>query len=205
MIYFFDNYDGVSAEDLAELLPSQRREKFQKLKKKRDRENCAISYLLLKKALRNYGIDSFHIAVGENGKPYLSGCDEVFFNISHSDSGVAVIVDKAPVGIDIQDIVPVRDGIIERCFYQEEKGKIYSSPVPEREFTRLWTLKESAVKCNGETIVDLHNYCFTEDENIFKKYEKTFTVFERKNLFISACGQRDFSDIIYVKNKEELL
>jgi 4'-phosphopantetheinyl transferase len=205
MIYFFDNYDGVSAEDLAELLPSQRREKFQKLKKKRDRENCAISYLLLKKALRNYGIDSFHIAVGENGKPYLSGCDEVFFNISHSDSGVAVIVDKAPVGIDIQDIVPVRDGIIERCFSQEEKGKIYSSPVPERAFTRLWTLKESAVKCNGETIADLHNYCFTEDENIFKKYEKTFTVFERKNLFISACGQRDFSDIIYVKNKEELL
>lgn len=205
MIYFFENYDSFSAENLADCLPSQRKEKFQRLKKKRDRENCVISYLLLKKALRDYGIDSFSIAVGENGKPYLSGCGEVFFNISHSDSGVAVVVDKAPVGIDIQDIVPIRDGVIERCFSQGEKEIIYSSPAPEREFTRLWALKESAVKCNCETVANLKNYCFEESENSFRKYGKTFTVHERKNLFISACGQRDFSDIIYVKNKEELL
>lgn len=205
MIYFFDNYDGVSAEELAELLPSQRKEKFQRLKKKRDRENCVISYLLLKKALRNYGIDSFRIAVGENGKPYITDCDGIFFNISHSDSGVTVVVDKSPVGIDVQDIVPVRDSIIRRCFSQGEKEKIYSSSAPEREFTRLWTLKECAVKCSGETVANLQNYCFEENEARFNKYGKTFTVHERKNLFISVCGQRDFSDIIQLKSKEELL
>lgn len=205
MIYFFDNYEAFSAEDFADLLPIQRREKFEKLKKKRDRENCVISYLLLKKALKNYGVCDFEIAVGQNGKPYLLNNPDIFFNISHSDSGVAVVVDKAPVGIDIQDIVPVREGVIERCFSQEEKDMFFTSPSPEREFTRLWTLKESAVKCHGETIASLKNYSFVESEKIFSKYEKIFTVYERKNLFISVCGERGFSDIIQVATKEELL
>ena len=205
MIYFFDNYEAFSAEELADLLPAQRRAKFGKLKKKRDRENCVISYLLLKKALKKYGIGTFETAVGENGKPYLADGSDVFFNISHSDSGVAVVVDTAPVGIDIQDIVPVRDGVIERCFSQAEKDIISASPAPEREFTKLWTLKESAVKYHGETVASLKKYSFEENKSIFTKYEKTFTVHERKNLFISVCGERDFSDIIQVTTKEELL
>lgn len=205
MIYFFDDYFNFSAEDFADLLPAERREKYEKLKKKRDRENCVISYLLLKKALKNYGIGTFETAVGENGKPYLADISDIFFNISHSDSGVAVAVDTAPVGIDIQDIVPVRDGVIERCFSQEEKDIICTSPTPEREFTKRWALKESAVKCNGETVANLKDYSFENSGTIFTKYEKTFTVHERKNLFISVCGERDFSDIIQVTTKEELL
>ena len=205
MIYFFDNYDNFFAEDFADLLPVRRREKFEKLKKKRDRENCVISYLLLKKALGNLGICDFETAVGENGKPYLLNRPDIFFNISHSDSGVAVVVDTAPVGIDIQDIVPVRDGVIERCFSQKEKDIIYASATPEREFTKRWTLKESAVKYHGETVANLKDYSFEGAENIFAKYGKKFTVHERKNLFISVCGERDFSDIIQVTTKEELL
>lgn len=205
MIYFFENYNEFSAEKFIDFLPENRRKKLDSIKLKRDRENCIVSYLLLRKALRNYSIENFEIAIGENGKPYLEHYNNIFFNISHTNSGVAVVVDENPVGIDVQDILRVRESVMDRCFSDDEKEKVHCSSEPERVFTRLWTLKESAVKCNAETVAFLKNYCFDSDEKSFKNFGKIFTVFERKNLFISACGSRDFLQIIECKTKEEIL
>lgn len=204
MIYFFDDYENFSAEKFLDFLPQERREKFEKLKIKRDKENCVISYLLLKKALKNFDIESFEILIGENGKPFLKNNENVFFNISHTISGVAVVADKNPVGIDVQDILEVRNAVVERCFSGKEKELIFNSASPEKEFTRLWTLKESAVKCNSETVANLKNYCFESEEKSFLKYGKIFTTSERKNLFISVCGTKEFFEIIETK-MEELL
>lgn len=205
MIYFFENYDGFYCEKFLDFLPENRREKFERLKKKRDKENCVISYLLLKKALADFGINNFEIEIGESGKPFLKNNENIFFNISHTDGGVAVVADESPVGIDIQDILPVREGVIERCFSENEREIISKSNSPERDFTRLWTLKESAVKFNGETVAELKNYCFENSGKAFKKYGKNFTTFERKNLFISVCGEREFSEIKEIKSLEEIL
>ncbi|MBR6531704.1 MAG: 4'-phosphopantetheinyl transferase superfamily protein [Clostridia bacterium] len=205
MIYFFGNYDDFFCEKFLDFLSGKRREKFEKLKRKRDRENCVISYLLLKKALSDYGINDFEIITGENGKPFLKDRNDIFFNISHTDGGVAVAVDKSPVGIDIQDILPLREGVIERCFSENEKELIFKSEQPEKEFTRLWTLKESAVKCTGETVANLKNYCFENNGKSFEKFDKKFTTFERKNLLISVCGSREFSEIKEIRNLEEVL
>ena len=204
MIYFFDDYENFSAEKFLDFLPQERREKFEKLKIKRDKENCVISYLLLKKALKNFGIESFEILIGENGKPFLKDRENVFFNISHTSSGVAVVADKNPVGIDVQDILEVRNAVIERCFSEKEKELIFNSASPEKEFTRLWTLKESAVKCNSETVANLKNYCFEIEEKSFPKYGKIFTTSERKNLFISVCGTKEFFEKIETKTEEHL-
>lgn len=205
MIYFFENYDEFSAEKFLKFLSQNRREKFEKLKQKRDKENCVISYLLLKKSLADFGIRNFEIEIGENGKPFLKNHKNIFFNISHTSSGVAVVADKSPVGIDIQDILPVKKGVLERCFSEEETEMILKCNSPEKEFTRLWTLKESAVKCNGETVAFFKNYCFETDEKTFENFGKKFTTFERKNLLISVCGSREFSEIKEIKNLEEIL
>ena len=204
MIYFFDDYDNFSCENFSDFLSEKRREKFNKLKKKRDKENCVASYLLLKKALKDFGIENFEIVIGENGKPFLKDNGNTFFNISHTASGVAVVADEKPVGIDIQDILEAKNAVIERCFSEREKEIISSSPSPEKDFTRLWTLKESAVKCSAETVASLKNYCFEEREKVFEKYGKIFTTFERKNLFISVCGEKEFFKIIEVKTEELL-
>ena len=204
MIYFFKNYDEFSAEKFLKFLPQNRREKFEKTKQKRDKENCVISYLLLKKSLADFGVESFEIEIGENGKPFLKNNENIFFNISHTNGGVAVVADTKPVGIDVQDILSVKNGVVERCFSEEEKELISKSNSPEEEFTRLWTLKESAVKCNGETVAFLKNYCFETNEKTFKKYEKIFTTSERKNLFISVCGEKEFFEIIEIKTEELL-
>lgn len=204
MIYFFDDYENFSAEKFLSFLDDNRREKYEKTRQKRDKENCVISYLLLKKALKNFGIDNIEFEIKENGKPFLKDCNNVFFNISHTSSGVAVVADKSLVGVDVQDILDVKEKVVERCFSKAEKEKIFSSDCPQKEFTRLWTLKESAVKCNGKTVASLKNYCFENSEKTFVKYGKTFTTFERKNLLISVCGNRDFSEIIEVKTEELL-
>ena len=128
MIYFFDDYENFSAEKFSAFLDTNRKEKYEKTKQKRDKENCVVSYLLLKKALKDFGIKDFRIEIGENGKPFLKDNDTVFFNISHTASGVAVIADKKPVGIDIQDILDVKEKVIERCFSEDEKEIIFSSP-----------------------------------------------------------------------------
>ena len=204
MIYFFNDYENFSAEKFLVLLDQKRREKFDKLKKQRDKENCVISYLLLKKALKDFGIENFEIAIGDNGKPFLKDSTDIFFNLSHTDSGVAVVADKNPVGIDVQDILPLRSGVIDRCFSEKERNIISDSSSPDEEFTRLWTLKESAVKCNAETVAFLKNYCFEEKELSFSKYGKAFTTFKIKNLFVSVCGAREFLKITEIKTEDLL-
>ena len=71
MIYFFNDYDNFSAEKFLKFLPKNRQEKFNKLKRKNDRDNCAVAYLLLRFALKENKIENFEIVIGENGKPFL--------------------------------------------------------------------------------------------------------------------------------------
>ncbi len=201
MIYFFENYDGFSEDNFLNFLPQNRKEKYKKLRQKRDKENCVIAYILLRKALRDFGVENFEVEINDNGKPFLKNNNEIFFNISHTHSGVAVVADESPVGIDIQDILPVKNSVIERCFSEGEKKLTEKSSAPEIEFTRLWTLKESAVKFDGTGIADLKNYDFASGAF----FDKKFTTFARKNLYISVCGLREFSDIKIIENLEEVL
>ncbi len=205
MIYFFENYDDFCAEKFLKFLPQERIKKYENLKQKRDKENCIIAYILLKKALRDYGIENFEICAEENGKPFLKNIDNLFFSISHTGSGVAVVADKDIVGVDVQDILPVKERVLNRSFSDGEKMLIKNSQTPDREFTRLWTLKESAVKFDGKGIVNLKSFCFENEEKSFAKFGKVFTTFERKNLFISVCGLREFFEIIEIKKLEEIL
>ncbi len=204
MIYFFENYDGFSCEKYLAYLPAERREKYERLKLRRDKENCVIAYILLRKALSDYGIYEPEFTMNENGKPFLKNSN-IHFSISHTNSGVVVLAFPGPVGIDIQDIQPVRDGVMKRCFSDEEKEWVIGQRSPQRAFTRLWTLKESIVKCNGETVASLGNYCFEKPRKAMKKYDKIFTTHERKNLFISVCGDKIFSEIKEIENLEEIL
>lgn len=204
MIYFFDNYESLNLDRAEELLPAERYEKFCRLRQNRDKENCLAAYLLLKHALREKGIDSFNIKTGENGKPYLENC-ELFFNISHCQYGAAVAVSHSPVGIDVQEITEYSEGIAKRVFSEEEIHLTENSENRDRTFTRLWTLKEAAAKCDGRGISVLKDFCFENSGMKFTKYGKNFTTWERKNLFVSACGDEDFFDIKELNSLEVLL
>lgn len=198
MIYFFDDYEIFSAENFLNFLPKNRQEKLNKLKRKIDRDNCAAAYLLLRFALKENRIDNFEIIIGENGKPFLKS-GEIFFNISHCAEGVAVVLDTAPVGIDVQEIGGFNEKVAKRFFDESENEKINASTDKTKAFTRIWTLKESAIKCEGKSLANLGEFSFGDNEKFFEKYEKKFSCLDEKNVLISVCGNRYFDEIKNVK------
>lgn len=201
MIYFFDDYENFCTENFLKILPENRIEKYNRLKRKTDRDNCVAAYLLLRYALRENGIDSFETEVGANGKPFLKS-EKLFFNISHCAEGVAVVIDTAPVGIDVQEIGGFNEKVAKRFFNESENKKINASPDKAKAFTRIWTLKESAIKCEGKSLADLGEFSFGVYENFFEKYEKKFSCLSEKNVLISVCGDRYFDKIKNVKTED---
>lgn len=201
MIYFFDDYENFSAEKFLNFLPKNRVEKYKKLKRKKDRDNCVAAWLLLKAAMREHGAENFETVVGENGKPLLKGND-LFFNISHCAEGAAVVTDTEPVGIDVQEINGFNEKVAKRFFDDEENKKINASPDKAEAFTRIWTLKESAIKCEGKSLANLGDFLFEDYENSFEKYGKKFSCMREKNVLISVCGNKYFDKIKILKTED---
>ena len=90
------------------------------------------------------GIKDRTIIYGHNGKPYLKS-GELFFNLSHSAGQLVCGVSDEEIGVDIQKICS-KPRVAKKICQPDELEQIKS---PE-DFTRVWTLKESFVKANGE-------------------------------------------------------
>ncbi|MBU1212438.1 MAG: 4'-phosphopantetheinyl transferase superfamily protein [Alphaproteobacteria bacterium] len=94
-----------------------------------------------------------------HGKPALrtaAGSREpVHFNLTHSGDVAAVALCRsAEVGIDIERIRPVREGLARRYFAAEEVAGLDALEVAQRlpAFFRCWTRKEAFLKATGEGI-----------------------------------------------------
>lgn len=152
-VYLFRQTDRLSAAWLDQALaslPRERREKAMRYRLESDRKNCAISYLLLRYALKEcFGITEFRIGFGRCGKPFLEQFPDIYFNISHCCRGCAVAVSDEPVGVDIQEIRPFSWKVAERVCCAQELCILEKSNCRERDFIRMWAIKESYVKRIG--------------------------------------------------------
>lgn len=122
------------------------------------RERLAASVLLSYALKQGFGLSesALDYAEGDYGKPYITSHKNVHFNISHTDGYCAVAVSDSHVGVDIQLLKPeLTDGMkaIVRRFFSESEKEFYGlSEDSAALFYRLWTAKESIVKCTGEGI-----------------------------------------------------
>lgn len=153
-LYLFDKYEQLSEEFILhalQFLPENRRIRALRYRRKIDRRNCEITYLMLQYGLREcFGIASFEIAFGEYGKPYLLEYPHVHFSMSHCDAGCAVVVADYPVGVDIQEICPFSWDIAKRVCCESELAQLKNCTNRERRFTKMWTIKESYIKMIGK-------------------------------------------------------
>lgn len=79
-------------------------------------------------------------------------------SLSHADGLVAALVARTPCGVDIERPRPARvQGVATRYFAPSEQSWLAGLPpaAAQRDFFRLWTLKEAAAKARGEGIA--HN------------------------------------------------
>ncbi|MBE6575041.1 MAG: 4'-phosphopantetheinyl transferase superfamily protein [Ruminococcaceae bacterium] len=86
----------------------------------------------------------------EGGKPCFLHAPELHFSVSHSGGIWVCAFSAAPVGIDLQQIKPIREGGIARRFFHPEEIA-YLDAHPDA-FFALWTAKESYVKLTGQGV-----------------------------------------------------
>jgi len=176
------------------ILPDHRREKIARYRFDSDKLRSLISGLLIRRA-----IGDREITFGVHDKPYLAD-GSLYFSVSHSGDIVAIATDDSELGVDVEAVPdPDRLKIADRFYHPTERGYVYDSDDPERAFCRVWTRKESYLKCTGEGIssdltafdtfseplsdrivtLDLNGYCIsvcssrpiTEDDAYFSKLE----------------------------------
>ncbi len=152
MIYIDDNIGDFDLDAALKAVSPERRAYAMKYVHQLDRRLSVASFLLLKRALSlEWGLDSVPPFVYDSsGKPQLEGHPDIHFNLSHCRQAVACVVGRNPVGIDVECIESLDHGVLAMTMSPIEQERIAASPLPEVEFTRLWTMKESLYKLTGQ-------------------------------------------------------
>ncbi len=112
-----------------------------------------LSDLLLRDLLsRRTGLECGALCFIRNefGKPFLDGHEDVQFNLSHSDRWVTVVLDRHPVGVDVQVMEDMDLDVADQFFSLEERRDLIAKEDKSGYFFTLWTLKESFIKILGK-------------------------------------------------------
>ena len=161
MVSVFDNMSQVTEAEVQRMLPlvdEQRRQEALRYKHLFGQFACLKSWLMLKDLLKPLGINDLEFSYNEHGKPFPTHHPNVHFNLSHCKNGIAVVVDNAPVGIDIESFRRINDALMRRTMNDEELALIQSADNPTTAFIALWTQKEAVLKLRGTGIsTDLHH------------------------------------------------
>ena len=107
---------------------------------------------LLEIALKEEGITSYKISESINGKPYIDNSN-IFYNISHKNKIVGLIISDSEVGLDIEYVDTEnikRKSTLKYFFTEKERESITNN----EELLTLWTKKESYIKLNGGMLRD---------------------------------------------------
>lgn len=120
---------------------------------KNEQEKTLGDKLLKEGLLEDFGIASFRIVYGENGKPYLdSGLP--FFSISHSFGTVGIAINDEEIGFDLEMIgkrsLSEISTVEKRVFNENDYRFLEKSAAPETtSFLVIYTIKEAYSKYLG--------------------------------------------------------
>lgn len=139
--------------------------------------------------ITNYHIPNQQIQFEKNpyGKPYIKGLQRFHFNVSHSGHWVVAITDRQPVGIDIEQILPIDFQLVNHSFSRTEIDDFDQKKEEDKlsYFYDLWSLKESYIKMTGRGLsIPLNSF--------------TCRIINKQCLFLSSYEQKP----VYFKQYE---
>lgn len=197
-------------------------EKQKKIKKFRSyddaRRSITAELLVRSLVMEKLKITNDEIAFGENAyqKPYLKSTSKFEYNVSHSGEWVVCAIDCHPVGIDVEQIMPINFDIAKNYFTSEEYGNLIQCEASEKltYFYKLWTLKESYIKAIGKGLsISLDSFSFHMDvgdqtimvkEGIYPLYYLTTFPLE-PDYVLSVCAARNYFSKPIIIREEELI
>lgn len=136
---------------------------------------------LLEIALKEEKITSHKISKSINGKPYIDNSN-IFYNISHKNKMVGLIISDSEVGLDIEyiDTENIKRKSTLKYFFTEKERKSITN---NEELLTLWTKKESYIKLNGGMLRDAIGLDIN-DTNVI------FDTFKLDNYIITICKSK---------------
>ena len=203
MIYIFENtkdFDENFIEQAFPLLSSERQKKINSYKILSNKIDGCVAFLLLRYALKNeYNIsETPEFIFNEYGKPFLKNHNDIYFNISHCKNAVVCAVSDKNVAIDIMDYRKIHNGVIKRVCSDNEKTMLSISQNKDKDFIKLWTMKECYSKLIGKGLsMDFSK--ITSDIPECKKF-----IYIQSENYILACSEIS-NDKIIKPNLQQLL
>lgn len=145
--------DAAFAAEYARL-PAWRRGRSGAFRFPADKRRSVAAWVLLRNIMAERGEDADGLEVVENeaGKPAFASRPDVQFNLSHAGERVMVAVASVPVGCDVEQVSPLREGVAEACLTPGELVRLAAEPEGpsrDRAFCAMWVRKESYVKARG--------------------------------------------------------
>lgn len=134
---------------IMDTLSPERKQRIARCTQEQARRQRLGAGLLLQQVFHNHEVKSGALRLGKYGKPEIEGLN---FNLSHSGNIVACAVSKETVGCDVEKLREAPPKIGDRFFCEREKQylRMLAGQQYDREFFRLWTIKESYLKMTGE-------------------------------------------------------
>lgn len=185
------NIDCLSSDEIRNKwyrqMPAYRKEKIDRFKPEGSKKLSLGAGILLDIALKNVGLKQYEVVLGENGKPYILDCENVFFNISHSGKMVALAISDREVGIDIQKLQHFDSALINYVFGKDEQLSAEDICIGETDmdmiYTRMWSMKESVMKHSGQGLgLEPKNISLTRSSG---KLHASCKGFESNNLYLT--------------------
>lgn len=99
------------------------------------------AWALLAESLKELGEGLHSVSFTDTGKPYFT-VSPLQFSLSHSGNLAAALIADSPCGVDIEQIRPVSDKLLQRCMHPDEIAA-------GMDFFEAWTKKECLAKLDG--------------------------------------------------------
>lgn len=188
---FIADVSCIDIEAFLSKVSPARREKTLRLAGDDDKRRSLGVELLLKKVT---GRSDY--VLSKNEKPYFPD-NEVFFSLAHCGDYAVCAVSDVPVGVDIE--LPRVGGarLAKRFFQPDEAALVYAADDPDREFCRLWTLKESYIKYADLRLGDVRSFSVVSGAE-----GCSFSSASHGEYLIGCCAKtQDIGEVIVINEK----
>ncbi|MDM5357290.1 4'-phosphopantetheinyl transferase superfamily protein [Peribacillus sp. ACCC06369] len=192
------NLNENTYEEMLHLLPKQRRLSIHKLQKKNDKYRSLFGELLAKWFISDIlrkPFQNIHFILDKHGKPNLVG-GRIHFNITHSGDWVVVGIHKDPIGVDIEEVKDFNIHEITKSTFSSKEFS-YFIKLPKAKqidiFFKMWTLKESWLKCIGTGfLVSPNTFSILNGNNQYSLEIPTEEILKLKTLGVKITDMSNY-------------